>query len=556
MAYPISIFLFLSSVFLLFSCTSEEPVKNESPAIALVSSQLQEAFNDNNLIVKLKTGLASLTIDFEDGRSLNIANKLVDQIAIDSQQWMIKFKFSDSTRQFANFIGKLDIKPGDVTVNPFSASPLTALITYKTPVDGRMMISVLPKASNDLAINVGPLPYYGNSHSLPVLGLYENHSNRVMLTFTTKHGKVRCSQIVLIDVGPISKRENIDFQVARNSLFSLDHKFYFVYSYASAFDQHGQLRWQYDGEGTTFFTKLKNGNFISSNADNTAFYEVTMLGRTVKKYDVPNKLHHEIIELPWGNFLVASHSPPGPPLEDVVLEVDRFSGSVIKTWDFNKILDPSRKSLPDTQVGDWLHVNAMYFDESDMSFVISARSQSAVIKIDYQTSSVKWILGNHAEWKTQMQPFLLKPIDEKGLELKTGETDFWPEGQHAIIKTLQGNLLMYDNGDYRGYYDNPNVPQDSYTRLVEYKIDEKLKTVQLFWQFAGDRKYFTKYTGYVQELPYSGGGKLGAYTWSTSNTPRILELNGDNEVIFEATLSQKVSTYYRIYKIDVYGGMN
>jgi arylsulfate sulfotransferase len=257
-----------------------------------------------------------------------------------------------------------------------------------------------------------------------------------------------------------------------------------------------------------------------------------------------------------GNFLIPSHSPPGVPYEDVVVEIDRNSGAVVKSWDFNFILDPQRPTLPDTQPGDWLHVNAMYYDEADHSMVISARSQSAVAKIDLNTGAVKWILGNHAYWNESLQPFLLKPVDANGNEIDVSGIDFWNYGQHAIQKTFNGNLLLYDNGDYRGYYDDPTVSPFSYTRFTEYKINEQLKTVKLVWQFDYDKTVFTPFTGYVQELPQTNS-RLGAYMWISANTPKIVELNANDQIIFEATLKPTLNTnYYRTYKVDVYSGIN
>ena len=116
-----------------------------------------------------------------------------------------------------------------------------------------------------------------------------------------------------------------------------------------------------------------------------------------------------------------------------------------------------------------------------------------------------------------------------------------------------GNLLIYDNGDYRGFYDDPNVPQASYTRVVEYKVNEAAKTVELVWKFDNNKSVFTMYTGYTQDL---AGSRLAAYMWVSSTTPKILEVNANNEIIYEATINRGKTFYYRTMKVDVYGGMD
>ena len=100
--------------------------------------------------------------------------------------------------------------------------------------------------------------------------------------------------------------------------------------------------------------------------------------------------------------------------------------------------------------------------------------------------------------------------------------------------------------------DNPNVPQASYTRVVEYKINEAKKTVELVWQFDNKKSVFTKYTGYTQHL---GETRLAAYMWVTENTPKILEIDKNNQVLYEATINRGKLSYYRTIKVDLYKGM-
>ena len=50
------------------------------------------------------------------------------------------------------------------------------------------------------------------------------------------------------------------------------------------FDQLGEIRWLYTGDGSAFFGKLRNGNMIfADGVIGKVFFEVTMLGQHVKK---------------------------------------------------------------------------------------------------------------------------------------------------------------------------------------------------------------------------------------------------------------------------------
>ncbi len=513
--------------------------------------QLRMANSQNNLITGVDIAHQLYTIHFEEGNALNIHAKYVKSIEYDSTAWLARFHLSDGTEQYGNFVGKLDLRESFIKLNPYFSSPLSALAEIKTVVKGKFKVSVRGKPADGITIEK-TVDYYGDMHVFPVLGLYEGYANQVEFVFLSKDNSVRCSQVITIQTSVIPDKPALEIEILKNTLTNTYSGLYIVSDLKLGFDQRGEIRWYYQHDGASFFNKLLNGNFIVSEAPKKAFVEVTMMGQQVKKYDVPYQLHHEIVEMANGNFLVASHSPPGPPYEDVVVEVERSSGAIVKSWDFNTILDPMRKPLPDTQPGDWLHINALYYDETDNTIVISGRSQCAVVKIDYSTGNLKWILGNHKEWKASFAPFLLKPIDRQGNELDTPGFDFWNYGQHALQRLANGNLLLYDNGDYRGFYDNPNVPQASYTRVVEYKINEAKKTVELVWQFDNKKSVFTKYTGYTQHL---GETRLAAYMWVTENTPKILEIDKNNQVLYEATINRGKLSYYRTIKVDLYKGM-
>lgn len=552
----IYVFVSIFIVCLLLTSCQEDSNEglNKELSIAEAKLVLANAESGNNLIIRIDSSSQRYILFFETGNPIAVKSQWIKKIEYDSTNWLATFYFQDKTSQSVNFLGELNINENDVVINPYLTSPLTALMEIITPVNGKFKVSVKGKPQNGITIEK-KFDYFGGSHELFILGLYENYNNQVEFVFMDQQNKTRCAQIISIPVAPIANKPDLDIQILKNQLLPNYSGLYVVFNQKIGFDQSGEIRWYYNGDGVSFFCKLSNGNFISSSANNQSFYEVTMLGQLVKKYNVPDALHHEIVELPTGNFLVASHSPPGAPYEDVVVEISRSTGAVVKSWDFNLILDPQRPSLPDTQPGDWLHINAMYFDKSDNSFVISGRSQSAVVKIDYETGAIKWILGNHNYWTEPLLPFLLKPVDSNGNEIDVSAIDFWPEGQHAIQKAVNGNVLMYDNGDYRGFYDNPAALQISYTRIVEYKIDEALKTVQLYWQFDNNKTVFTKYTGYAQELP-ENNSRLAAYMWVTENTPKIQEISASDQVVFEATLKQSNAVYYRTYKVDVYKGVD
>lgn len=523
----------------------------EKVSLAELKVSLSSAMREQDLITRIDFDGARYAIHFERSELLIAQGKWIRHISYDSAAWLATFQFRDGDAIAANFLGTLDLKMAAVEVDPFLTAPLAAVARIKTPVEGKFRIIVKGKGGAGVSIQKD-FDYFGKEHELPLLGLYEDYQNQIELVFMDEHNGVRCSNPLTVQTEAIPDKPELDIDILKDQLPGLYNGLYVVSNLRLGLDQRGEIRWAYHGEGGSFFRKLANGNFVVSGKDNLYFVEVTMLGQQVRKYTVPNGLHHEIVEMPGGNFLVASYSPPGVPREDRVLEISRETGMVLKTWDFKLILDPARQTLPNAHPEDWLHINALYFDETDNSIVISGRSQSVVVKIDHSTGAIKWILGNHNGWSSAFAPYLLNPVSTTGSPIDASRTDFWSYGQHAIQRLSDGNLLLYDNGDYRGFYDNPDASSASYTRLVEYKINEENMTVQLVWKFDHGKSVFTRYTGYTQDL---GATRLGAYMWVSEHTPKILEIDGDGDIVYEATVNRGKNAYYRALKMDVYEGM-
>lgn len=540
-------------IFFLIGCNhDDEPNKSGSRlTLSKIRAALATSLSENNLIVRVERSRPYLELYFESGDVLKIIDEWIIKITYDSSSWTATFYFHDYTIQKAHFIGSLEINREDVVLDPYLAAPLTALAFIKVPVKGKFTVSVIGKTGGGITMGKS-FDHFGEDHQLPIIGLYEDYTNHVEFVFTNRNGRVRCSKMIQIKSSVIPAKPVLDIEILKNQLPEVYRGLYIISNLKIGFDQAGELRWYYNGEGSAFFGKLNNGNILISDASILSFSEVSMLGKVVKKYHVPNGFHHEIVEMPNGNLLAASYSPPGRPFEDVVVEISRNSGQVVRSWDFKAILDQDRVPLPNAQPGDWLHINALYFDEVDNSMVISGRNQCVVAKIDYATSTLKWILSNPNKWKESFIPFLLKPVNSQGSFIDVVNMDFWSYGQHAIHRLPNGNLLLYDNGDYRGYYDNPDVPANSYTRIVEYKINEEKRTVELDWYFDYNKSLFTKFTGYTQPLDDC---RLIAYMWVSEQTPKIIEVDNNHHVIYEANINRGRASYYRTLKVDVLNGI-
>ena len=94
---------------------------------------------------------------------------------------------------------------------------------------------------------------------------------------------------------------------------------------------------------------------------------------------------------------------------------------------------------------EWMHGNSIEVDY-DNNLIISNRKSSEIIKIDRQTGDVIWIMGGPTN------EFIILNDPLNGVS--------W---QHDVSRLENGNLLVFDNGNY-------HTPHTS--RAVEYQIDE------------------------------------------------------------------------------------
>ncbi len=373
--------------------------------------------------------------------------------------------------------------------------------------------------------------------TVPVLGLYPDHNNRISVTLTFSSGSQRTREL-RVETEPLpSDFPELQLTTPLPDLVSPGVTFLNLGRYdddqeyrslPAAVDRFGRVRW-FLPEGTRHvLCRLEDGSLLIQR--NETLMTMDMLGRTDgREWTAPEGIHHDAIELPGGNLLVLSAAPGS--YDDGVVELDRLSGAAVRSWDFRELLDPRRPRQPINLADeDWLHLNGVAWDDRDRSFVVSGRDQSALVKVDHSTGVVKWILGAHDHWNEPFLPFLLEPV---------GEPFEWSWGQHApavwtgnggdgaagagttpdgtraegaTVTTPRGpletmRLLVYDNGNHRSYTSSL-PPEENYSRAVEYEVDEAEGTVRQLWQYGTERgsELFTPFIGDADYL--ANGNRL------------------------------------------------
>lgn len=483
---------------------------------------------------------------------------------------------------------KYSIEDPFIFVNPFELSPQSALISFSTEKEVKISIFLKDGKKQELIYSDKK---YRKNHRIELVGLFSG-KNEVTIVAQDKNKKKFEKSLVIrtekapkqvkLEIEKLEKGVDKDFLLLIPS--GVDENLNL-----SAYDNQGRLRWYIDKKdigGASPFLKLSNGHFMvfSEKVIKIPYYvasayEMDYMGRIYREFQFNARGHHEILELPNGNLLVAGNLMESKTEEDTLLEYDN-SGKLVNIFDFKEILDMKDEMAPQYYLEqhfrgdkekakhDWMHINAISFNPKTNEILVSARHLNALISVDYTTKEINWILADpRNEWlKDKHKEKLLQPSDKNFNYMY---------GQHAVKFLKNGNILVYDNGNFsdlyhRGILDSMKDydPNKNVTRGVELSVNNgKVKTI---WEYSLPNGY-TPFIGDINKLGKNHyiinfGGILkiegkptdDVFTCIFGNVEdkeayaRIVEVK-NNKVVFEAkTSGEKDNTVYRATRINIF----
>lgn len=186
--------------------------------------------------------------------------------------------------------------------------------------------------------------------------------------------------------------------------------------YTVAYDVNGEVRWYLTNYALWKIDRLQNGHLLVSTErliNNpyymTGLYEIDLLGKIYTEFSLEGGYHHDYYEMENGNLLVASDdfNNKDGTVEDYIVELDRTTGKVIKTFDLKKVLNMEDGQSENYTSYDWFHNNSVWYDKKTDSITLSGRHQDAVININYQTGELNWIIGDSTNWSSEYQKIFL-----------------------------------------------------------------------------------------------------------------------------------------------------
>jgi len=477
-----------------------------------------------------------------------------------------------------------------IKVNPYKTSPLSALVTFKTPQAAKVSYTVVGKTSQTSLTNTVHGGYM-KTHQVPVVGLYANYNNTVKLKVTTKAGTTKTTSVKL-QTGHLPKYvrnatvtvKNVDkskMSIGDNKLTLLNR----TTKEPMAVDADGAVRWYSTNYSQHIFEQWSNGHVmtLTKKTNSSQVYndltEIDLLGRVYNEYSFSSKtgssdsstgsaavankkntvsystlIHHDIIELPSHNLL-ATVSDGSKYKEDTMVEISHKTGKIVKVIDLKKLLPKSMwtsyKKGADGKI-DWFHQNSIDYDKNDDSIIISGRNQDMIMKIDYQTKQIKWIYSGKkkATWPKRYQKYVLTPT--KGTTI-TG-------GQHALSllsdtanNPASEDVILYDNNT--AVTNGDKKTSGNYSQAVQYHIDAKQMTIDQTWAWGKSlgKANFTDVIGYAERQ--SNGNTLVDFGFkNTGKQSNVIEVTKSGKQVWNMTIKNAASKayVYRAYRMPFY----
>lgn len=428
---------------------------------------------------------------------------------------------------------------------PLSGQSLKEVVAY------RYVIAPKPNAVSrpvNVSYTTGALSrkgYYANgsaSSTLPIFGLYAGHTNRVDVQVqfsdqSTQTFPINVTTPAYTDPNGIFDRANIIRK--RESSQAGDINYFYLKSWTSGpvvIDTDAEIRWVPPSPVNGYSSTFSDNRFIIGAQTSLAIDLLELDGRQTSTSLTPasyyTSFHHNIDQGKHGLLgeLDGQQSSVNL-LESVIVDFDP-SGKVTKSWDFADIISDHMRANGDdptlfVRPGiDWFHSNSAIYDRRDDSLVVSSR-ENFVIKVDYDTGAIKWILGDPTKyWYT------FPSLRAKALTIDAG--GLYPIGQHALSIDPDGRLLLFNNGgaSFNQPVGAPVGEKRTFSAVSAYDIDPAGMKAKEAWRFDYNQAIYSDICSSVYAT--RSGSMLLDYAAAADRTrTRIVGLNPAHNVTFD-----------------------
>jgi arylsulfate sulfotransferase len=347
---------------------------------------------------------------------------------------------------------------------------------------------------------------------LPVYGLYAGYTNIVRLTYRFLDGSSK-QAVTAITTATFDDQgcgyNNPARLQPRTDSTQLSYDYIFDSSSCGTFspvilDSDGALRWV--SPIPTMNALFAASTFFDNavyRTEGSQLFRVELDGAIGLLADYSNMgvehLHHNIDRGKRGLLIDPDTTSF---FESEFLEVDSSDGTVLRTFNMAAIIsaamiaggdDPSQFVFPTPN--DWFHLNGVTYNRADDSLVVSSR-ENFLICIDYETTAIKWILGDPTK-KWHQFPSLRK------FALTVAPGSLPPIGQHSPSITFDQGVMVFDNGQ-NSQFQNPPGDERVYASPRKYSLDLVAKVATEVWNFPMNESIHSPFCGSCYEdAPYN-----------------------------------------------------
>lgn len=446
---------------------------------------------------------------------------------------------------------KYTLDRAKVYVNPYNANPLSSMIIFYTDKSLEVSVTVKGKNNDDFTINYGK----SNYHYIPVYGLYADYENTVVVTLgdkTTKEFKIKIDKVEVPSV--TTKSGNV---TTPGDLYLLTSP---ISMNSFGLDGYGNVRWMLNDTYYHNIKVLDNGHLLigidtdSTSGLPTVIREIDYLGRIYNEYTIDSGYLNDFFVKSNGNIIVTSKNADRITISDLVLEIDKNTGKIVKQIDVYKLFESIDKSFTDgIERDDYFYNSGIEYYEDTDTLLLTYWGGEMVVSIDYSDSKINWIFTNPDNLPSTFDSYLLK-----------GDDGFvYPKAMHQA-KLSGDTLKVLDNGysTIKNETDLSNL-KGSYSSVNTYTITDK--KIALTNSYNDNKKYFSYALGDLKtvgngkdiilfgreldEVDYNKGGSIHEYGNLSS---ALLEVTNNKE-----TLNLRIKgAYYSVTKVNLNGDVS
>ena len=286
-----------------------------------------------------------------------------------------------------------------------------------------------------------------------------------------------------------------------------------------------------------------------------------LLGKVYYEYAIPGGYHHDVYELNNGNLLLASNKYGRNTTEDLAVEIDRATGTIIKEIDLYKILPGDKKN-------NWFSMNSINYDINTNSITISGYNGNMIVNLDYTTLDINWIIADEKKVEDDYKQYLLRANGHINYPVNPESVNLLNDNKMVFASKVDGkkHLLTYKI-DYTNRtvteLEDYELPNNEETYLEILGVDDFVITQgHTLMEIQNNKKvismnvnstlYNTKKMGLYANDIYTGvqGVRLGSLGESVTTSNHLLLGAKNDENILK---KYNISLYKDVYGLKVKG---